>query len=151
MSFPRCILVISLGWLLGFISLHAAESRPWTEKDTRLASEYLSLLLEKPEYGRVLELLWDHYEKHQSSKLLLDSIAAQARRQSHPNVTLVQAHLLRKAGRLQEAEELYQSVLRRDAKNTIALRALADLAIDESQREAALDYLKQLAGALPQK
>src|SRR5258708_3129630 len=110
----RWVLAVSLGWLLGIAPLRAAEPMPWAEKDTRLAWGYCSLLVEKPEYGRVLELLWDLYEKHQSSGLLLDSIAAQAKAQPHPNVTLVQAHLLRKAGRLDEAEALYQSIVRGD-------------------------------------
>ena len=140
---------VSLGWLLGLASLRAAEPQPWAEKDTRLASEYLSLLVEKPEYGRVLDLLWELYDKHQSSSLLLDSIAAQAKAQPHPNLTLVQAHLLRKAGRREAAEALYQTIVRGDAKNAIALRALADLATENSKRDAALDYLKRLAATLP--
>ncbi|MCE9518198.1 MAG: tetratricopeptide repeat protein, partial [Verrucomicrobia bacterium] len=139
---------ISLGWLLALAPLPASEPQPWLEKDTRLASEYLSLLVEKPEYGQVLELLWSLYEKHQSTSLLLDSITAQAKAQPHPNVILVQAHLLRKGGRRDDAESLYESILHGDEKNAIALRALADLALENSKRETALDYLKLLAATL---
>ena len=94
--FPRRIPAICLGWWLAgaFPLLPSAEPQPWKEKDTRLASEYLSLLVDKPEYGRVLDLLWELYDKHQSSGLLLESIATQARTKPHANVTLVQAHLL---------------------------------------------------------
>jgi thioredoxin-like negative regulator of GroEL len=151
MKFPlRWAQALSLGWLLGMTPLRAAEPKPWVEKDTRLASEYLSLLVEKPEYGRILDLLWELYEKHQSTGLLLDSIAKQAKAQPHPNVTLVQAHLLRKAGRREEAEALYETILRGEGTNAVALRALADLAMENSQREAALDYLKRLAATLPE-
>ncbi len=144
------IQAISLGWFLGLAALHAAEPQPWAEKDTRLASEYLSLLVEKPEYGRVLELLWDLYEKHQSTALLLDSIAAQAKAQPHPNVTLVQAHLLRKAGRRDEAQALYEIIIGGDERNAIALRALIDLATENSKRDVALDYLKRLTATMPE-
>lgn len=146
----RWVQAVSLGWLLGLASTRAAEPQSWAERDTRLASEYLGLLVEKPEYGRVLDLLWELYDKHQSSGLLLDSIGAQAKAQPHPNLTLVQAHLLRKAGRRDAAEALYQTVLRGDAKNAIALRALADLAAQNSKHDAALDYLKRLAATLPE-
>ncbi len=141
---------ISLGWLLGIAPLHASEPHQWLEKDTRLASEYLSLLVEKPEYGRVLELLWQLYEKHQSTRLLLDSISAQAKAQPHPNISLVQAHLLRKAGRDDEAQALYESILGSEDKNAIALRALIDLATENSKRGAALGYLKRLAATMPE-
>ncbi len=151
MKFPsRWFLAVSLGGLLGTVPLRAAEARAWQEKDSRLASEYLSLLVEKPEYGRVLDLLWDLYDKHQSTGLLLESVAAQVKARPHPNVTLVQAHLLRKAGRRDEAEALYDSILHADAGNAIALRARADLAIENSQREAALGYLKRLVATLPE-
>ena len=47
--------------------LHAQDAKPWSERDTRLANEYLSLLVQQPEYGRVVELLWTLYEKHEST------------------------------------------------------------------------------------
>lgn len=145
---PAWMRSISLGWLLGLAPMHAAESRPWADKDTRLASEYLSLLVEKPEYGQVLELLWNLYEKHQSTSLLLDSIDAQARAQPHQNISLVHAHLLRKSGRRDEAKSLYESILRNHENNPAALRALADLATENSQREAAFGFLKRLAATM---
>ena len=49
----------------------------WDEKDTRLANEYLSLLVEQPESGRVVDLLWDLYLQHDSTALLLENIKAQ--------------------------------------------------------------------------
>lgn len=150
MAHLRRMLLYGAGLLLSSTSLFAAEPPPWTDKDTRLASEYLGLLAEKPEYGRVLDLLWDLYDKHQSTALLLESIAAQAQsqEQSHPGVTLVQAHLLRKAGRWDDAAGLYQKVLQGEPRNAVALRALADLSLEQSKRDVALGYLKRLTDTL---
>ncbi|MEI6537742.1 MAG: hypothetical protein WCN98_20530, partial [Verrucomicrobiaceae bacterium] len=122
--FPRWAQTISLGWLMGIASPCNADPQPWAEKETRLATEYLNMLVEKPEYGRVLDLLWELYDKHDSSALLLNSINAQVNQQPHPNVLLVQAHLLRKAGHADDAAMGYRTILEKDAKNPIALRGL---------------------------
>ena len=126
----------------------SAEPPPWSEKDTRLATEYLNLLVEKPEYGRVLVLLWELYDKHANTSFLIKSIAAQAKQQPALQVQLVHAHLLRRAGKTKDAEILYQQVLAKDAKNIIALRALADLSMSEGDKKAALVFLKQLTDTL---
>jgi tetratricopeptide (TPR) repeat protein len=127
----------------------AAEAPAWSEKDTRLATEYLNLLVEKPEYGRVLELLWDLYDKNRSTGMLLDSIAAQAKSQTHPNVLLVHAHLLRKAGKNAEAQTVYQAVLEKDRGSAIALRALADLSLEKGDKDKALSFLDDLINTFP--
>jgi Tfp pilus assembly protein PilF/thioredoxin-like negative regulator of GroEL len=121
---------------------------PWAEKDSRLAGEYLNLLVEKPEYGRVLDLLWDLYDKHGATNFLLESIAKQAEKQPHENVLLVHAHLLRKASQLEPAVNRYVQVLRANAKNATALRALADISISEGNRSAAIGYLQKLSETL---
>lgn len=127
----------------------AEETAPWSEKDSRLASEYLNLLVEKPEYGRVLDLLWELYDKHQSTAFLLENISRQAEAQPHPNVLLVQAHLLRKSRNQDQAAALYREVIKLDSKNVIALRALADIAIDNGSSAAALDFLRTLTNLYP--
>lgn len=142
------ILAISLNWLFALSSVCKADPRPWAEKDTRLATEYLNLLVEKPEYGRVLDLLWELYDKHDSSALLLDSINAQVKQQPHPNVLLVQAHLLRKAGHADDAAMGYRTILEKDAKNPIALRGLADILLEQTKREEALPLLKELSATM---
>lgn len=127
----------------------AQEAKPWSEKETRLATEYLNLLVVKPEPGRVLDLLWDLYDKRGQTAFLMESIAKQAERQTHPNTRLVHAHLLRKSGKTAEAKERYESVLKLEADNAIALRALADLAGEAGDQAAALTYLKQITKSLP--
>ena len=150
MKFPlQTMQAISFGWLLMAVLLCAADPQPWVEKDTRLATEYLKMLVEKPEYGRVLDLLWELYDKHGSSALLLDSINAQVKQQAHPNVLLVQAHLLRKAGHVDEAALDYRAILVKEPNNTVALRGLADILLEQSKREEALQILRLLAATLP--
>jgi len=122
----------------------AADPVPWADKDSRLASEYLNLLVEKPEYGRVLELLWDLYDKHGATSFLLENIASQAAAQPHPSVLLVHAHLQRKAGNLDAAKSRYAEVLKAEPGNTTAIRALADLAVEQGDQAGALKHLDTL-------
>src|SRR5207237_1412894 len=116
-------LIIALCLVVGPFAAAAADAPSWAQKDVRLATEYLNILVDKPEFGRVVDLLWDLYDKHGSTSFLLESIAAQAKQQPHPNVLLVQAHLLRKAGKLQDARRVYEAALSKDRTNPIALRA----------------------------
>ena len=140
----RAIILVSL-----FISAEAKADIPWSPKESRLASEYLNLLVEKPEYGRVLDLLWELYDKHGSTAFLLESIATQAKQQEHPSVILVHAHLLRKAGKTKEAKARYQEVLKMEPKNAVALRSMTDLTLENGNREAALDFLKRYTETYP--
>lgn len=127
-----------------------ATAAPWSEKDSRLASEYLNLLVEQPEYGRVLDLLWDLYRKHDSTSFLLENIATQAKAQPHPHITLVHAHLLRKAGHNAEAAALYDEVLKKEPKNPLVLRARADLATEAGDSQIALDLIQRLTTLFPE-
>ncbi|SKA96372.1 Cytochrome c-type biogenesis protein CcmH/NrfG [Prosthecobacter debontii] len=118
--------------LLAFccMELATAQETPkaWTERETRLANEYLSLLVSQPDYGRVVELLWNLYEKHGATPLLLENISAQAQTTRHPTVLLVQGHLFRRAGDLKKAASLYDEVLKAEPTQPLALRARAEVA-----------------------
>ena len=134
---------------LGTLPSYAQDAKAWSAKETKLATEYLNLLVEKPETGRVLDLLWELYDKRGQTGFLLQSIAAQAEKQKHPNTLLIHAHLLRKAGKPAEAKARYEEVIKLSAGNEIALRALADLATEAGDHVAALSYLKQIAKTAP--
>ncbi|MBL9129901.1 MAG: hypothetical protein JNG86_01785, partial [Verrucomicrobiaceae bacterium] len=122
-------------------------SKVWAERETRLANEYLSLLVQQPEYGRVVDLLWTLYEKHDSTKLLVENVAQQAAAQRHPAVLLVHGHLLRRAGDSKGAAAKYDEVLKLEAANGFALRGRADVAVEMKEPDLALDLLKKLAEA----
>ncbi len=121
----------------------------WTERDTRLANEYLSLLVEQPEYGRVLDLLWTLYEKHDATRLLVENVTNQAAQTPHFTVKLVEAHLVRRSGDLKKAAQLYDDLLKSDAENLLVIRARADVAQEMGDATVALEMMKQLAEKLP--
>ena len=121
----------------------------WDEKDTRLANEYLSLLVEQPESGRVVDLLWDLYLQHDATALLLENIKAQTVSSPHPSVLLVEALLLRKNGDLKSAAQRCDDVLKSEPDNRFAIQARADLATELKETDLALKLLKRLADSLP--
>lgn len=121
-------LAVVWAWCIGGGLAAQEVPKSWTERETRLANEYLSLLVNQPDYGRVVDLLWALYEKHEATPLLLENISAQAQATKHPTVLLVQGHLYRRAGDLKKAGELYDEVLKQMPKDVRALRARADVA-----------------------
>ena len=121
----------------------------WTERETRLANEYLSLLVAQPDYGRVVDLLWALYDKHSATRLLLDHVAAQAGRSGHPALRLVQGHLLRRSGDLAGAARIYDEILAAQPDHRIALRARAEAARELTDPAGACRFLERLAKLLP--
>lgn len=124
-------------------------TQTWAERDTRLANEYLSLLVSQPEYGRVIDLLWNLYEKHNATGLLLENVSTQAQTTRHPSVLLVQGHLIRKNGDLRNAAAIYDAVLKAEPKNLHALRARADVARDLADPATAFALLKTWTDLIP--
>ncbi|MCB1209449.1 MAG: tetratricopeptide repeat protein, partial [Verrucomicrobiales bacterium] len=151
-GFHRCL--IAAGALV-LCTLKADAQSPatadveWSERDTRLANEYLALLVQQPDYGRVVDLLWDLYARNDATKLLLENIATQAKDSPHTSVRLVHAHLLRRSGDLPAAATLYEAVLKSEPQNRIAIRSLADVSLELKQPERAIKLLRQIAEALP--
>lgn len=123
----------------------AAAVKPWSERETKLANEYLSLLVQQPEYGRVLDLLWTLYEKHDSTTLLVDNVAQQAAASNHPAVKLVEAHLVRRSGDLQRAAQLYDALLKADGNNLILLQSRAAVARELADTATAFTLLQRAA------
>ena len=140
----RSILIVA-AW--GALQVRGAEVA-WSERDTKLANEYLSLLVDRPEYGRVVDLLWDLYKKRDATKLLLDNIHSQATSSKHPSVLLVEGHLWRKSGDLAKAAALYDEVLKVDAQNVLARRSRAEIAVEQGQLALAIDLQAKLAASL---
>ena len=142
-----CLTLLAALWIA--TSALGEPAAAWAERDTRMANEYLSLLVDQPEYGRVVDLLWALYQKRDATKLLLDNIHAQAATSKHPSVLLVEAHLVRKSGDLRRAAALYDGVLKLNPGNVLATRARADVANELGDSAGALVLLQKLASALP--
>ena len=78
----QLIQVTALTLAIGVISIlshaqdepteEAVAASPWTQADTKLANHYIRLLEKNPEYGNVLDLLWNLYEKKSQTELLLN-------------------------------------------------------------------------------
>lgn len=138
------------GLLLGAAGWAQEPPKSWTDRDTLLANEYLALLVSQPEYGRVVDLLWQLYERHGATPLLLENIAAQVQASRHASVLLVQGHLLRRSGDLRAAAALYDEVLQREPLHLSGLRARADVARELADAATAATLVERLAEALPE-
>lgn len=127
------------------------ESSPleWTETDTRLANHYLNLLQKKPEYGNVLNLLWDLYEKKNQTPLLLDYLKRSASQPGAHLPKLIYAHLLRKSGDTGAAISFYESVVEAVPDQTNALKALAEFAERDQRTVQAISYYNRLVALVP--
>lgn len=123
--------------------------KPWAARETKLANEYLSLLVQQPEYGRVLDLLWTLYEKHEATKLLVDNVSQQAQKSKFAAVKIVEAHLVRRSGDLKKAAQLYDELLKADPKNLIVLRSRAEVARELADPATAFSLIKQAAELMP--
>lgn len=152
---PAISICLALAVIRWFTAFGQSPTDPattvWSERETRLANEYLSLLVDQPEEGRVLDLLWQLYATHGETVLLLRTIAAQATTTDHPSVKLIHAHLLRKNGDLAAALSHYQSLLQTFSTKAppALLRSTASLAIELDQPELAILHLTTLAKNLP--
>jgi tetratricopeptide (TPR) repeat protein len=120
-------------------------SKPWAERETKLANEYLSLLVQQPEYGRVLDLLWALYEKHDATKLLVENVSQQAEKSKFEAVKIVEAHLIRRSGDLKRAAQLYDDLLKAAPNNLILLKSRAEVARELSDPATAFTLLKKAA------
>ncbi len=124
-------------------------SKPWAERETKLANEYLSLLVQQPEYGRVLDLLWALYEKHDATKLLVENVSQQAEKSKFEAVKIVEAHLIRRSGDLKRAAQLYDDLLKAAPKNLILLKSRAEVARELSDPATAFTLIKKAAELTP--
>lgn len=135
--------------VLGLNASAQTADKAWSERETRLANEYLSLLVQQPEYGRVLDLLWALYEKHDATKLLVENVSRQAANSKFAAVKIVEAHLVRRGGDLKKAAQLYDALLKADEKNLMLLQARAAVARELSDPATAFTLLKKATELVP--
>lgn len=140
---------LALAFFLAVPAAAQTTGKPWSERETKLANEYLSLLVQQPEYGRVLDLLWALYEKHDATKLLVENVSQQAAASKFMSVKIVEAHLIRRAGDLKKAAQLYDELLKTDDKNLIVLQGRAAVARELADPATAFTLLKRAADLVP--
>lgn len=146
-GFRRLARALALAFAL---QIHAQNTaKPWAERETKLANEYLSLLVQQPEYGRVLDLLWALYEKHDATQLLVENVSQQAQNSKFEAVKIVEAHLIRRSGDLKRAAQLYDELLKTAPKNLILLKSRAEVARELSDPATAFTLLKKAAELIP--
>ncbi len=121
----------------------------WTARETRLANEYLALLVAQPEEERILDLLWQLYETHGQTRLLLETIAQQAAAQPHPAVRLVHAQLLARSGDA-KAAALFEALAAEHPGHVPVRRAAARAAAESGAVERAMAHYEALANLLPE-
>jgi len=131
--------------VLGLNASAQTADKAWSERETRLANEYLSLLVQQPEYGRVLDLLWALYEKHDATKLLVENVTQQAATSKFAAVKIVEAHLIRRSGDLKKAAQLYDALLKLDEKNLTLLQSRAAVARELADPATAFTLIKKAA------
>jgi len=143
------LIVTSLGFaLVAQEEVDESILEPWTQADTRLANHYIQILQKDPEYGNVLNLLWDVYAKKNQTPLLLGYFEGNAK-PGVPVASLIYAHLLRKNDQIDEAREFYDVVLEEEASNIHALKALAEIADQQDRGGKALSLYTRLAELMP--
>ncbi|NNE91860.1 MAG: hypothetical protein HKN23_09455, partial [Verrucomicrobiales bacterium] len=158
--FQRCGCLIGVIWL-GF-GAGAQESTPeakgdeksgqvkWSETDTKLANHYIQLLQQKPEFGNVLNLLWDLYEKRDQTDLLVEYFKqAASAEESAPVAQLLYAHLLRKRDDLDSARDFYGKVLDEEPENAIALKASAEISDQQGRTAKAISLYGRAMEQIP--
>ncbi|MCX6850506.1 MAG: tetratricopeptide repeat protein [Verrucomicrobia bacterium] len=105
--------------------------------------------MQQPEYGRVLDLLWALYEKHDATKLLVENVSQQAEKSKFEAVKIVEAHLIRRSGDLKRAAQLYDDLLKAAPKNLILLKSRAEVARELSDPATAFTLIKKAAELTP--
>ncbi len=123
------------------------------EHAARIAERYKAMLAANPVEGMALDRLWKSYEDRGFTGNLLDQYRQASQ---HPPTgkegtvsSLVYGHLLKKAGRLDEAAAAYRQAGSVDAGNPLPLLALADLAVGRGKPVEAAGFYEQALGKLP--
>lgn len=126
----------------------AAPGEGWTDSDTALVRSAFRMFEADPSYGRVTDLLWEVYAKHDEVGLLLDSLEAQA--EANPLARLLLGHVWRRQGDLAAAADAYDRFLETKPEHLHGLRARAQLAVQTGEHELAIALYGRLRDGLPE-
>ncbi|MEM7147607.1 MAG: hypothetical protein AAF591_21010 [Verrucomicrobiota bacterium] len=145
-----CCVVVILG--MGLTGVWGQEAdggagpkEGWSEADTRLANQYVQMLYSKPDDPRVLGLLWDHYEAHGETALLLDFFKRAAGSDEVASINwYLYGELLRRAGEAEAAREWFRKLVVVEEWEALALTGLAQLALETNDVTAAVEHVERL-------
>ena len=151
MTLPRRAAVL-LACLLA-VATAAGQSQPPApfaddERAARVAERYRWMLAANPAEGMALDRLWKAYEERHATATLIEDYRHAAASDS-PAALLVYGHLLKRAGRLDEAGSAYARASALDSVSPLPLVAQAELAsVQARPAEAAALFTQALAKLL---
>ena len=124
---------------------------PFADDDraARVAERYKAMLSANPAEGMALDRLWKMYEERNASATLIDDYRRATDVSDKPADALVYGHLLKRAGRLDEAAGSYERAARLDPASPLPFVAQADLAIVRSHPADAAASLETAIGKIP--
>ena len=114
----------------------------WSDSDTALVRSAFQMFEADPSYGRVTDLLWEVYAKHDQVDLLLESLAAQVG--ANPLAGLLKGHVLRRHGDLAAAADAYDRFLQAKPDHVHGTRARAQLAAQTGDPDLAVALFSRL-------
>ncbi|MEM8954976.1 MAG: hypothetical protein AAGD22_12560 [Verrucomicrobiota bacterium] len=139
-----CVLIAGVVMSLGGVMGEEANA-DWNEADTRLANQYVQMLYSKPDDPRVLGLLWDHYEAHGETALLLDFFEQAARAEDVPSISwYLYGELLRRGGDVESAQAWFRKLVVVNEWEALALTGLAQLALETNDVAGAVEHVERL-------
>ncbi|MBE7209912.1 MAG: hypothetical protein INR65_02745 [Gluconacetobacter diazotrophicus] len=145
MILPRRAAAIVL--LASFLAAGAAvgQAPPFAddERAARVAERYEAMLASNPAEGMALDRLWKMYEERGATGALLDQYRHATDTGDKPADALVYGHLLKRAGRLDEAAGSYDRAARLDPANPLPCVAQADLFLARKKPAEAAASLEQ--------
>lgn len=147
MILPRCAAVLLATFLLAaaLVGQSPAPVAPFADDDraARVAERYQSMLAANPSEGMALDRLWKMYEERNATAFLIDIYRRITDASDKPADALVYGHLLKRAGRLDEAAGSYERASRLDSASPLPLVAQADLATVRSKPAEAAALLEK--------
>lgn len=122
------------------------ESNPHIAREIRRLEEQYSFRPDSLVFGRLAELHRKAGEPERALEILEQGLSRHPR---YLSARIVRARCLRAVDRPERAREAFEDVLRLDDENPVALRSLAELALERGDRDGARRHLEALLRARP--
>ena len=127
----------------------AASPLAGDERTARLAERYKAMLAANPAEGIALDRLWKSYEDRGATASLIEEYRSDATGNGGAAAWLVYGHLLKKAGRFEEAAAAYDEASKPDPASVLPLLARGELALARHHPEDAAPLFADALTKLP--